>query len=83
MGLISWIIFGAVAGWIASLIVGNNSRQGCLGNIIIGVLGALIGGAVMQFVTGNRINFGFDVTSFGVAVLGAVGLLVLLGRRRR
>lgn len=73
-----WIIFGAIAGWIASLIAGTNDRQGCLLNIIVGVVGAFIGGALMQGLTGQPFNFGFDLRSFVVAVVGAVILLALV-----
>jgi uncharacterized membrane protein YeaQ/YmgE (transglycosylase-associated protein family) len=43
-GIISWIVFGALAGWVASMIAGDNARQGWLGNIIVGIIGAFIGG---------------------------------------
>lgn len=80
MGIISWIIFGALAGWVASLIAGTNARQGCLLNIVVGIVGAMIGGALYSFLTGGTINFGlFDPVSFVVAVIGA---LVLLGIAR-
>ncbi|WP_370650239.1 GlsB/YeaQ/YmgE family stress response membrane protein, partial [Oscillochloris sp. ZM17-4] len=41
MGPISWIIFGGLAGWVASMIAGTNARQGCLMNIVVGVVGAM------------------------------------------
>ncbi len=75
MGPISWLIFGALAGWVASLIAGTNERQGCILNIVVGVIGAMIGGAVYSFFTGGQINFGFDLVSFIVAVIGALLLL--------
>jgi uncharacterized membrane protein YeaQ/YmgE (transglycosylase-associated protein family) len=77
MGLIAWIIFGALAGWVASLIAGTNERQGCLLNIIVGVVGAFLGGIIMQLLTGREFNFDFDLGSFLVAVVGAVVLLAL------
>jgi uncharacterized membrane protein YeaQ/YmgE (transglycosylase-associated protein family) len=84
MGIISWIIFGALAGWVASMITGRNERQGCLMNIIVGIVGAAIGGWVMSFFGGADVT-GFNLTSFLVAVLGAVILLVIVnlifGRR--
>lgn len=82
MGLISWIIFGALAGWAANLIIGGKER-GCLTNIIIGIVGALVGGMVMQFVTGENFNFVFNMRSFVVAVLGSVILLALTGASRK
>jgi uncharacterized membrane protein YeaQ/YmgE (transglycosylase-associated protein family) len=83
MGILSWLIFGAVAGWLASMIAGTNDRQGCLMNIIIGVVGAMVGGFVVELLTGNQFNFAWNLRSFGVAVLGAVGLLAITGWGRR
>lgn len=79
MGFISWIIFGALAGWVASLITGRNQRMGCLANIIVGVVGAFIGGLLVELFSGRDFGFGWNWTSFGVAVLGAVLLLAITG----
>ena len=83
MGLVTWIIFGALAGWVASKLMGTADRQGCLTDIIVGIVGAFIGGVIVGFVTGKGIDFGFNLTSFIVAVLGAVILLVITGASRR
>ena len=83
MGIIAWIIFGGLAGWVASMIAGKNERQGCLLNIIVGIVGAFIGGLLMQFITGHGFGFGFNLPSFIVAVLGAVILLAITGSSRR
>ena len=84
MGIISWIIFGAIAGWLASIIVGRNDQQGCLMNIVVGVVGAAIGGWAMSLIGGEGVT-GFNLASFVVAVVGAVLLLVIVniifGRR--
>lgn len=87
MGFFSWIIFGALAGWAAGLIVGAGRRrhQGCVLNVLVGVVGATLGGFIYRLATGERKTFEFDFPSFGVAVLGAVlllGLLRLLERRQ-
>lgn len=86
MGFLAWIIFGALAGWVASMIAGTNDRQGCLLNIIIGVVGAFLGGLIMQLLTGTPFSFDFDLGSFIVAVVGAVvllaGLRLLRGSRK-
>ncbi len=79
MGLLSWIIFGALAGWVASILTGRNSRMGCFSNIIIGVLGAIIGGFLYTLLTGNGITIGFTWLSFIVAVIGASLLLLITG----
>lgn len=82
---ISWIIFGALAGWIASLITGRSSQQGCLMNIIVGVIGAFIGGWLFSLITGRPLVVGWHWEPFIVAVIGAVVLLALInvvfGRR--
>ena len=83
MGILAWIIFGALAGWVASLIAGTNDRQGCLLNIIVGVVGAFIGGLLVQLFTGTPFSFDFDLGSFIVAVIGAVLLLAALRLFRR
>ena len=75
MGLLAWFIFGALAGWVASLIAGTNERQGCLMNIVVGVVGAMIGGFLMRLSPAQTVNFEFDLSSFIVAVIGAVVLL--------
>ncbi len=77
MGILSWIIFGALAGWIASIIMGRNNKQGCLMNIIVGVVGAALGGWIMSLFGYGSVT-GFDLYSFGVAVLGAVILLLIV-----
>ena len=80
--IILWIIFGALAGWIASMIMGTNEEQGAFGNIVIGILGAFIGGLVVQLLTGDEVS-GFNFGSLLVAVLGAVLLLAIVRAFRR
>jgi len=84
MGIISWIIFGAIAGWVASKITGRDDRMGCLANLAAGVAGAFIGGAIVSLFTGG-FTIGFDVVSFIVAVAGGVLVLAvvnfILGRK--
>lgn len=85
MGFISWIVFGALAGWVASIIMGTNQRQGCLMNIIVGIVGAFIGGFVVGLF-GGGVSWEWSWASFFTAVLGAVILLFIttrfLGRAR-
>lgn len=83
MGIVSWIIFGGLAGWVASLVTGRNERQGCLMNIIVGIVGAFIGGFLVEMLGGGEMDFSFDLTSFIVAVIGAVVLLVIVGFLQR
>ena len=74
MNIIVWIIFGALAGWIASLIAGTDARQGAVANIVVGIVGAFAGGFLMQL-TGKSGVTGFNLYSLLVAVLGSVVLL--------
>lgn len=74
MGIILWIIFGALAGWIASMLMGTDAQQGALMNIVVGIVGALAGGFLMNLIGFAGIT-GFNLYSFGVAILGAVVLL--------
>jgi len=83
MGILSWVIFGALAGWVASLFMGTNRRQGLLTNIIVGVVGAFLGGFLVNLLTGAAVRFGWSLRSFAVAVLGSVLLLVITGASRR
>jgi len=83
VGLLAWIVFGAIAGWLASIVAGTSRQQGCLTDIIVGIVGAFVGGLIMQFVTGHGFAFGFNVPSFVVAGLGAIVLLVITGATRR
>lgn len=82
MGLISWIILGGLAGWIASMIMGTNERQGCITNIIVGVIGAFIGGFVMSFFGGVGVTR-LDIRSILVAVIGSVILLWIVKALRK
>jgi uncharacterized membrane protein YeaQ/YmgE (transglycosylase-associated protein family) len=83
MGVLAWIIFGGLAGWVASLIAGTNEQQGCLLNIIVGVVGAFIGGLLVEFLRGGEFSFEFNITSFIVAVIGALVLLFVVNFVRR
>ena len=76
MNIVIWLIFGALAGWIASMIMGTNERQGWIANIIVGIVGAFIGGTIMNMFGASGVQ-GFDLYSILVAIGGAVVLLFL------
>lgn len=77
INLVMWIIFGALAGWVASIIMGTNKEQGGIANIVIGILGAIIGGTIARILFDTSTT-GFNLTNFIVAVLGAILLIGLL-----
>ncbi|MDD2220986.1 MAG: GlsB/YeaQ/YmgE family stress response membrane protein [Clostridia bacterium] len=82
MGIIGWVIIGALAGWIASLITGNDKKMGAGMNILVGVIGGLIGGLVMNLIGGYGIT-GFNLWSLLVATVGAIILLLLANAVRK
>ena len=86
MNVLSWIIFGLLAGGIAKLILPGKDPGGCLVTIVIGILGALIGGFLSTELLGWGTVTGFNLRSFAIAILGGVVLLLIyglfLGRRR-
>ena len=76
MNILAWIVVGLIAGLLARWIV-RDDRSGCLYTVAVGVLGALIGGALMQASGRDGIN-DFSLRSLGVAALGAILLLLVL-----
>lgn len=82
MNYIVWIIFGALAGWIASMVMGKNKQMGAIANIIVGIIGAFLGGWLMSFFGGQGVT-GFNLPSLIVAIIGAVVLLFVVGLFRR
>jgi uncharacterized membrane protein YeaQ/YmgE (transglycosylase-associated protein family) len=86
MGILAWIVVGLIAGWLASMVM-RGGGYGLIGDIIVGIVGALIGG----FLAANLLNMpnavnGINITSILVAFIGALILIAILrmvsGRRR-
>jgi uncharacterized membrane protein YeaQ/YmgE (transglycosylase-associated protein family) len=77
MGWLAWLIIGALAGWLASLVMKTNARQGWLLDIIVGIIGAYIGGFLFNAIGVSGVN-GFNIWSLFVAFIGAVILLGLV-----
>ncbi len=76
MGWMAWIILGALAGMVAKMI--THEEGGLLKNIVLGVLGGVLGGGIVQFMGGSDIN-GLNLYSLMIATLGAI-LLIGIGR---
>lgn len=91
MGIVSWIVFGLIAGIIAKALMPGRDPGGCIITMLLGVAGAFVGGYVYSILTDEPFIAGFSFGSFAVAVLGAIAILLVYrlifgsrgGRRRR
>ena len=81
MGIILWLVIGGVIGWLASMIMRTDAQQGIFLNIVVGIVGAFIGGLIIS--GGSINNAPLTITSFLVSLLGAVVLLAIVNLVRR
>jgi len=81
VNILSWILFGLIVGIVANAIDPNPNRGGVLGSILLGIVGALVGGFLANLIFGVTVT-GFNLTSFLVAVAGSL-LLLFIGRAVR
>jgi uncharacterized membrane protein YeaQ/YmgE (transglycosylase-associated protein family) len=73
MGILSWLIVGAIAGWLAGLLVKGDEGMGVIMHIVLGIVGAIVGGFIAGVLTGgNDYVTGINITTIIVAVIGAV-----------
>jgi uncharacterized membrane protein YeaQ/YmgE (transglycosylase-associated protein family) len=80
VGFILWLIIGGIVGWLASIIMKTDAQQGIVLNVVVGIVGAALGGLLL----GGSINTGIlSLRSFVVSLLGAVVLLMLINLVRR
>jgi uncharacterized membrane protein YeaQ/YmgE (transglycosylase-associated protein family) len=79
MGIFGWVILGGLAGWVASMIAGTNAKMGIPANVLVGILGAVVGGWIFNFF-GHIGVYGFNLYSFAVALVGATVLLFVFRR---
>ncbi|MCI0399645.1 MAG: GlsB/YeaQ/YmgE family stress response membrane protein [Chloroflexi bacterium] len=82
LNIVLWLILGGIAGWLASIVMGRDAQMGAVANIIVGIVGALVGGLLMNLL-GAPGTTGFNLYSLIVAFLGAVVLLFLFGLIQR
>lgn len=81
--LLVWVVVGAIAGWLASLVMGTNRSQGLVEDIIVGVVGGVVGGFVLTALGVGGAVTGINLTSVVVAFVGAIILIALLRAVRR
>ena len=81
INLILWLLFGALVGWLASIVMRTDAQQGTLLNIVVGIIGAMIGGFLLGGPTINSNTF--SLTALLVSFLGAVVLLAIVNLVRR
>jgi uncharacterized membrane protein YeaQ/YmgE (transglycosylase-associated protein family) len=82
MGLISWVVFGALAGWLSRMIMPGKDPGGCIVTPLIGIVGAVVGGWIATLLGFGGIS-GFDFRSFIIAVLGALIVLFIYHKIKR
>jgi uncharacterized membrane protein YeaQ/YmgE (transglycosylase-associated protein family) len=75
MGILSWIVLGLVAGWLASQFM--RGGYGLIGDIVLGIVGAIVGGIISGVIVGRDMVSGFNLESVVVAFLGAVALIAI------
>src|SRR5688572_24581082 len=86
INFILWLLFGALVGWLASLVMKTDAQQGALLNIVVGIVGAFLGGLIFNLlgIGGSNINDGnFNLSALVVSFIGAVVLLAIVNLVRR
>ena len=85
MNIIIWLVVGGLIGWVASMLMKTDAQQGVVLNVVVGVIGALLGGWFLSpmFGAGTINNNDFSLSSLGVSLLGAIILLAIVNLVRR
>lgn len=78
IAFIVWLVLGAFVGWIASMVMKTNHEQGTILNIVVGVVGAAVGGFLMRLLGANNANINNSFSLYGV-IVSVFGAIVLLG----
>ncbi|WP_025294125.1 GlsB/YeaQ/YmgE family stress response membrane protein [Sphingomonas sanxanigenens] len=81
MGILIWLVVGGVVGWLASIIMRTNAQQGIVLNVVVGIVGAFLGGLI--FARGDINDTPLNIMSFLVSLAGAVILLAIVNLVRR
>ncbi len=72
MSIIAWLLVGAIAGWIAGMVVPGDEGYGWIGAIVAGIVGALVGGFLLGAITGDDWTTGFNLSTIFAAIVGAI-----------
>jgi len=85
MNVVVWLVMGGVVGWLASLVMRTDAQQGILLNVVVGIVGAVLGGFLLGPMLGSAtINQGdFSLSGLVVSLLGAIVLLAIVNLLRR
>lgn len=85
MNFIIWLVVGGLIGWVASMIMKTDAQQGVILNVVVGIIGAMLGGWFLapMFGTGTINSNDFSVAGLGVSLLGAIVLLAIVNFFRR
>ena len=85
MGLIIWLIVGGIIGWLASMVMKTDAQQGIILNVVVGIIGSIIGGYLISPMIGGATSAsgGFNIMGFVAALIGAIILLAIVNLFRR
>lgn len=85
MNFIIWLVVGGLIGWVASMVMKTDAQQGMILNVVVGIIGAMLGGWLLapMFGTGTINSNDFSLTGLGVSLLGAIVLLAIVNVFRR
>ena len=84
MGIVIWLVIGGIVGWLASIVMKRDGQQGILMNVIVGIVGAFLGGFLISPLVGvGTINGGISVGSVLVSLVGAIILLAIVNLFKR
>ena len=84
MGIIIWLVIGGIVGWLASIVMKRDGSQGIILNVIVGIVGALLGGFLISPLVGvGTINNGISIGSILVSLIGAIILLAIVNLFKR
>ena len=76
MGILGWIILGGIAGWVAKVVTGVGEKRGCFFNIVIGIIGSVVGGLIFSYFGETGVT-GLNIRSLFVAAIGATTFLLV------